>query len=646
LEVVVRRWLVLGLWFPAFVFGSAFADAPPPGAANAAAVGPAAITSYVTRDMEALWYRDEPDKTRKYGTTKIRATLLPNPERDVRVGVLEEYAGATGLQWRTSVWVASFIAATSLNKELTEFRYDIAAGGFIDGPSAGALMAVGFMAAMTGDTIRGDSTMTGALAPDGSVVSVGGIPEKVRAANAVGKKRVGIPAGQATATAAGSKEVNCIELGKELGVEVVELADIFDAYEFMTGKKLPRLEPAVVDKLALPAGVAALLQKRAAQLVDQAKEDIALAAGDPTRGVKRFLALAKIAAISAGVYIKKDEGAAAYVRAGRAASLAKAAVRVAALGGNEKYEKAAGSVEGSSNEIDKFEKELDQSTKESKAAPMVILAGYGALARARGFLEVARTLLGKALQEAQKVHKSEERTLKALQASGVAFIPALYMSYADQAVDMGRELLANNPGELATPLKFDGGAALRTARALVSAASGNVEYIDALLLKDVAEQKKMSIDEVRIRFATNERSYLLASRLSQAAVQRGLDGQSWLGTHLARLEKAAASYVESALVITKYYSLDADVNEKNPSERVRRDKALEMLLRRAELGAREAAAVAIDKLGVVPPEAALYYQAGTQEGAKGHVRNKLRALRSYWRSNIASRVAAMVMTKP
>jgi hypothetical protein len=156
----------------------------------------------------------------------------------------------------------------------------------------------------------------------------------------------------------------------------------------------------------------------------------------------------------------------------------------------------------------------------------------------------------------------------------------------------------------------------------------------------------MSIDEVRIRFATNERSYLLASRLSQAAVQRGLDGQSWLGTHLARLEKAAASYVESALVITKYYSLDADVNEKNPSEKVRRDKALEMLLQRAELGAREAAAVAIDKLGVVPPEAALYYQAGAQEGAKGHVRNKLRALRSYWRSNIASRVAAMVMTKP
>ena len=603
-----------------------------------------APSGLVSRDLEALWYREEPDKTRKYGTTRIRATVIPNPDRDVRVGVLEEYSNATGAQWRTSVWVSSFIAASTLGKDLTSYRYDIAAGGFIDGPSAGALMAVGFMAAMTGATIRADSTMTGALAPDGSVTSVGGIPDKVHAAKATGKKRVGIPPGQAIATAAGGKEVNVIELGKELGVEVVELNDIYDAYEFLTGSKLTRGTPLEAAQMVVPEGVRKLLRAHAGTLLAQAHKDFELAKLDTTRGVRRYLVLSKVATLSAKNYLASGEEAAAYARATRAAAYAKAAVRVAGLT-NPKYAEAAGSFDQSALAIAKFEADLEGPAKEGKLAPMVLVACYSALARAKGFLEVTRVLLGNALEAAQKKYKTEELVLKALQQSGVAFVPTLYLSYADIAVDMARELV-HSPAEFALPLKLDSDAAIRAARALVSAASGNIDYIDALLLKDVADAKKMTLDQVRIAFATNERSYLFATKMSQEAVQKGLDVNVSLGGALSRLEQASSSYVESAMVITKYYALDAEINEKNPTERVRRDKALNSLLARAEFGAREAAAAALAKTGVVPPEAALYYQTAMKETGKSTVKNKLRALRSFWKSTIVSRAIAAIMSKP
>ena len=153
----------------------------------------------------------------------------------------------------------------------------------------------------------------------------------------------------------------------------------------------------------------------------------------------------------------------------------------------------------------------------------------------------------------------------------------------------------------------------------------------------------MTLDAVRVAFAQNERSYLLAHRLAQQAVQTGINAKLTLGGDLSRLEKAANSYIESSLVVTKYYSLDADVT--NPEEKVRRDRALDALLKRAELAAREAAQVCFDKIGLVSPEAQLYFQAGVKEVAKKNLRNKMRALRSFWRSNTVSRVALMVLRK-
>ena len=100
-----------------------------------------------------------------------------------------------------------------------------------DGPSAGAAMAVGFMALFKGDRIHRGIAMTGTLHPDGSVGPVGSIPDKVRAAVREGYRTILIPSGQLR-----DPEWNLIRLGMELNVDLKEVGTIEEAYQLMTGR--------------------------------------------------------------------------------------------------------------------------------------------------------------------------------------------------------------------------------------------------------------------------------------------------------------------------------------------------------------------------------------------------------------------------
>ncbi len=102
-----------------------------------------------------------------------------------------------------------------------------------DGPSAGAAMAVGFIAMFKGDPIQRGVALTGTIHPDGSIGPVGSIPDKIRAAAREGYRTVLIPAGQLY-----DPHWNLTELGMELNVTIKEVHTIEEAYELMTGRKL------------------------------------------------------------------------------------------------------------------------------------------------------------------------------------------------------------------------------------------------------------------------------------------------------------------------------------------------------------------------------------------------------------------------
>lgn len=102
-----------------------------------------------------------------------------------------------------------------------------------DGPSAGAVMAVGFLAVLNGNPIRRGIALTGTIEADGRIGSVGAIPDKIRAAAREGYRTVLIPAGQLH-----DPRWNLSGLALELNMTVKEVGTVEEAYELMTGRRL------------------------------------------------------------------------------------------------------------------------------------------------------------------------------------------------------------------------------------------------------------------------------------------------------------------------------------------------------------------------------------------------------------------------
>lgn len=73
-------------------------------------------------------------------------------------------------------------------------------GAPVDGPSAGAAMALAALSALTGKAVDGCAAVTGEITVQGRICAVGGVAEKVHAARRAGLERVYIPADNATET--------------------------------------------------------------------------------------------------------------------------------------------------------------------------------------------------------------------------------------------------------------------------------------------------------------------------------------------------------------------------------------------------------------------------------------------------------------
>jgi Lon-like protease len=102
-----------------------------------------------------------------------------------------------------------------------------------DGPSAGAAMAVGFIAMFKGDRVQRGTALTGTFEAGGHIGWVGGIPDKIRAAKREGYHTVLVPRGQIH-----SAQWNLTELGFQLNIVVKEVETVDEAYQIMTGSSI------------------------------------------------------------------------------------------------------------------------------------------------------------------------------------------------------------------------------------------------------------------------------------------------------------------------------------------------------------------------------------------------------------------------
>jgi len=162
---------------------------------------------------------------------------------------------------RIAYLVASYVA--NINPKNYDVLISISAPTtIIGGPSAGGVMTVTIAASLMNLSLRDDVAMTGTINLDGTIGPVGGLLEKMYAAKEAGKKYFLIPAGQSLTyrtrvveerhgavviTRVVREPVNLTELGKEIGIEVVEVGNIYDALKYFTGldirSRLPFKEP-------------------------------------------------------------------------------------------------------------------------------------------------------------------------------------------------------------------------------------------------------------------------------------------------------------------------------------------------------------------------------------------------------------------
>lgn len=182
----------------------------------------------------------------------VTITVGGMPSGQIRVGVFESVLEGTGHLWRATAWQAALTASQLLDFDPRTMQVAVSVEGRIDGPSAGALFTVGILAAVRGDKLKDDVTMTGTINPDGTVGPVGGIPYKMEGAARAGKKTVLIPSFTRLAYDAFSeKYIDLVEHGKSVGLEVIQVNDIWQVYEHFTGKPLPRFKESTVPEVTL-----------------------------------------------------------------------------------------------------------------------------------------------------------------------------------------------------------------------------------------------------------------------------------------------------------------------------------------------------------------------------------------------------------
>lgn len=195
------------------------------------------------------------------GTTHpVLLRLEPSNLGILQVGLFETSAGAVGPQWRAASWMAALVASSIADEDLRAWRISYTLGGLVDGPSAGALTTCGLLALFRGESLPEDVSMTGTIHPDGTIGPVGGIPQKILGAARNGKRRFALPLGQRRdIDLSTGNEVDCIELGRQNGIEVAEVGDLREAYAFLTGTHLP-FTPPVAAEAPLPEPLRAALR--------------------------------------------------------------------------------------------------------------------------------------------------------------------------------------------------------------------------------------------------------------------------------------------------------------------------------------------------------------------------------------------------
>ena len=162
------------------------------------------------------------------------------------------------------------------------------------------------------------------------------------------------------------------------------------------------------------------------------------------------------------------------------------------------------------------------------------------------------------------------------------------------------------------------------------AADANLALIDALILEREAEAAGVSVDAVRSFFVSNDADYgaALGAAASTAYFRNTIKDETQAS--VAVLGSSLSAWGESAVVLAKYYSLDAQLDEGFNVVGFGRERALSDMLDLAD----ERAADLISLVADEEPVTALYYHENAASYREGTAADKVTALFYNWQAAV------------
>ncbi len=585
--------------------------------------------------------------------------ISPNSDRTLNVGIAQDLSGGLGGQWQAAVWIAAFQAASAVGRDLAEYAIMVRGQGYIDGPSAGALFTAGIMAAMTGQPVRSDVTMTGTVNPDGTVGPVGGIPNKFRAAVKAGKKVLGYPVGQRYSTdLATQKVIDLEEFAKENGVQAVEMFTIFDSYRLLTGVEFPRPQPLDAAAMALPDTTLKFLQERAGKWNDRYSHYSKLFYDEKLQDLydsAKKLEVARLYFQTASDLIKSGAFPTAYdyaQRAGGNAFTAYAYGRFVALVMQQRFRDLLNEVSSMFTPVGGGLDDMFEIVKKFKPKTVGDLNSFiSAVEQAVGALgytqdaarsaDAARNLMDNAMAlMAKKVSINEIKSeiINQLLNSSLRYgIALLKIEKARDFIELKDP--AAVPIQL-TPEKLE-----ETAKLYIAVAQANLNYIDQIFIPDFARSAQTDEDSIRSRLMRNNNQYLIAMtslRFPQSVIKEKW-GEKAPETFYAQIAGSMGSYYNSSMFLMHHYSLGVR-KEEGSVESVKMEKALVNMLEHAEKNVRIHAALVQKTLGTIPVPARFFYSVGMKM-KDGETALKVKALEMFWRASMQLQLTLQLAKK-
>jgi len=573
----------------------------------------------------------------------ITVAVAPAAPGATARGVVDEGGGA-------AAWSAALVAAAAVGKDLAALSVSATPAGATDDAGGSAALAAGMVAAITGAQIDPSAALVGAIAPNGTIGTVAGIPERWLAATARGKKRLGYPRGaRLSRSRATGQQVDLVELARQHGAVAVEVGDLGEAYRLLTRTALPATLPVDEAELAIEPETAALLESQYVAWRHRLSGEWAAVlqldqVGRLPAPLRRLAELARRHSARAEALHRTGQRAtssdlvvAAWIDAAAANATYGVVTRLAA-GDVDGAVAAVAALDPGDTAIAAALGRIGALRPSTLAGHLAMLAAFQAALSAWSDHLVAAELLGAVTPIVAQLRgkptselaapATAERIAHALApAARIAFRAVAEAGRADDQLELAPE---HGVAYSVAPASLS-----PVAGPLRAAAVASLAQIDAVLVAPLARRAGITEDAARLQLATAEPAYLVATALARRA-KDGLPARlaaSWgehsIAASLLALADGALAYHSAASVLAAHdaFALRADdAGRPAPAER---GDALRGSLDGAARAARSGARAARIATGAIPVQARLAYQRASI-AATGEADDQLAALTALW----------------